>query len=160
MYWWTDELVENRFIRLQKDYCLRRDSTNITIAQYSYDIINLLCKDFIARLVHLSKIREIQSTIRKATFQQACLSLNIINLAIYTRGKSVRLVVSCSSVKRALNQFLSISISILHLAAEEILVFLLGNEFFFYLQCPLPSYVLGGGWQLLFVKSVCVHKYS
>lgn len=59
---------------------MQRDSTNITISQYSYDIINLLCKDFIARLVHLSKIREIQSTIRKLTFQQAWLSLNVINL--------------------------------------------------------------------------------
>lgn len=77
---------------------MQRDSTNITISQYSYDIINLLCKDFIARLVHLSKIREIQSTIRKLTFQQAWLSLNVINLSIYTRGKSVRLVVSRSSV--------------------------------------------------------------
>lgn len=76
---------------------MQRDSTNITISQYSYDIINLLCKDFIARLVHLSKIREIQSTIRKLAFQQAWLSLNVINPSIYTRGKSVRSVVSCHS---------------------------------------------------------------
>lgn len=52
-----------------KDYCLLRDGTHITISQFSYDIINLLCKDFIARLVHLSKIRETQNPIRKLTFQ-------------------------------------------------------------------------------------------
>lgn len=52
-----------------KDYCLQRDGTHITISQFSYDIINLLCKDFIARLVHLSKIRETQNPIRKLTFQ-------------------------------------------------------------------------------------------
>lgn len=52
-----------------KDYCLLRDGTHITISQFSYDIINLLCKDFIARLVHLSKIRKTQNPIRKLTFQ-------------------------------------------------------------------------------------------
>lgn len=52
-----------------KDYCLLGDGTHITISQFSYDIINLLCKDFIARLVHLSKIRETQNPIRKLTFQ-------------------------------------------------------------------------------------------
>lgn len=52
-----------------KDYCLLRDGTHIIISQFSYGIINLLCKDFIARLVHLSKIREIQNPIRKLTFQ-------------------------------------------------------------------------------------------
>ena len=46
-----------------KDYCLLKDGTHITISQFSYDIINLLCKDFIAGLVHLSKIRETQNPI-------------------------------------------------------------------------------------------------
>lgn len=48
-----------------------RDGTHMTISQFSYDIINLLCEDFIARLVHLSKIRETQNPIRKLTFQAA-----------------------------------------------------------------------------------------
>lgn len=71
-----------------KDYCLLSDGTHITDYSSAMTLLTYCAKDFIARLVHLSKIRETQNPIRKLTFQAAlAFPLNTINLSIYTRAE-------------------------------------------------------------------------